>query len=162
MKSDSFFLMAPEIIDIVDTLSLGVKNFFLYIIAHQNISTPYIPIPGIRQIVTFYKKDVELKKYFSKFLKEPYDNIDLLKNGYILLNYSGNLKKIKEELPFLPGDFILKRALSNVEEFGRVAQNLEKYLYKDKRTNQSNLKKISKLFFNIYKDSDRLIEIWKA
>jgi hypothetical protein len=105
---------------------------------------------------------VELKKYFSKFLKEPYDNIDLLKNGYILLNYSGNLKKIKEELPFLPGDFILKRALSNVEEFGRVAQNLEKYLYKDKRTNQSNLKKISKLFFNIYKDSDRLIEIWKA
>ncbi len=150
-----------DIVSIIDGIAAGAKNIFLYMNGHRRIEMPYIPVPGYRQIIYFFKRDPELAGYFQEELADPEKNIMQLKDAYIMLNYSGDIKAMKELYPCLPADFILKRALGNSEEFGIMARNLEKVINSNKRYDPLKGSRIVKALLDLARNANKIREIWK-
>ncbi len=158
MYSKLFF--DPRFWELIMDIAPGVRNIFLHILKIEKIYMPYIPVPGIRQIIYFFKSDTILAKSFDILLKEPYKHIDQLKNIYILLNYSGNLKKLRS-IHELPKNYILNKAMENINDFGRISLKLNKYLGKYKTYSTFDSKKLLKQLKDLKDNESAVKEIWQ-
>ena len=157
----SKILLEPRFWDLVIDISPGVKNFFLHLMKIERIYLPYIPVPGFRQIIYFFKRDAILKQAFEKPLQEPYKNIKELKNAYLLLNYSGDLEALNG-IKSLPRDYILNKTIENINDFGLIALRLKKYKKKYKSYSTFNFKELFKQINELKRSEERIKEIWNA
>ncbi|MCD6578677.1 hypothetical protein J7L48_04320 [bacterium] len=151
--------MNPRFWELIIDITPGVKNVFLHLMKVERIYLPYIPVPGIRQIIYFFKNDEVLKKAFQKDLINPYKNIDKLKNAYILLNYSGDLRALKN-LKVLPKDYILNKAIENINDFGLISLRLKKYIKKYKSYSTFNIKKLFTQINSLKGNEETIKKIW--
>ena len=152
----------PYFWNIIIDLAPGVRNLFLYLLKIEKIYTPYIPVPGIRQIIAFFKNDSILEKSFEKYLKDPYKNIDYRKKVYLLLNYSGNISEIESSIKELPKKYLLNKALENIDEFGLIALKFDQYKDKFKSVSQKDMKKLFKKLSEIKEDGEKLKALWES